>query len=106
MMDYQHIEELEHLYNQLFTIQKCLSEAMEEEVLAKVEFLRACATIEKSEKLSEQAKMIALCARGKEKIATRLLEAEKEVAKAKSAFKVAEHAVNIKKHLGNIQPKG
>jgi hypothetical protein len=35
-------------------------------------------------------------------VADRLIEAEKEVTKCKAGFKVAEHAINIKKHEGKI----
>ena len=104
-IDFSHIEELEHLYEQLSEIRKCLNSALEEEAVARMEFLRACAKVGGMEKLSEQSRFILLCGMGYEDTTRRLIEAEKEVSKAKAGFRVAEHAINIKKHIGNISPR-
>ena len=103
-MDFAHIEELDNLYEQLCNINTCLSAALEEEAKARIEFFKACSNCGAMEKLSEQSRLIVLHSKGFGAVADRLVEAEKEVTKCKAGFKVAEHAINIKKHEGRVQP--
>lgn len=105
MLDYGHIEGLEELYRNLEEIRKILSDALEEDALATIEFYSACAELKLSDKMSEKSRLIELCKAGKKQIVERYVNAEKDVSKAKAGFKVAEHAINVKKHIGNIEGK-
>jgi predicted ATPase len=106
LVDIHSLEELQVILKSFQMITNTLGEELDKNTLIKNRLFKALAKNNVSTKLSEQGQLIELIKCGEDKIVEEYQESEKEVQKLKHAWKYAEHALNTKKHINNIMPKG
>jgi hypothetical protein len=105
-VDIHNLEELQIVLKSFQIITNTLGEELDQNTLLKSQLFKALAKHNVSTKLSEQGQLIELIKKGEDEIVNKYIESEKEVSKLKHAWKYAEHALNTKKHINNILPKG
>ena len=106
LVDYTNIDQLNELYDSLNKIREILNELLDEEAVVMFSFYSALSECGISSKLGEKGMLVELTKSGKGDLVKSYVEIEKEVAKAKNAFRQAMEAINLKKHINNVSPKG
>ena len=105
-VDIHSLEQSMEVLKNFGEITTLLRDSQERNVEIRSRLFRALAKHEVSTKLSERGQEIELIKKGEEKLVDEYLESETEVSNLKHAWKYAEHAVNMKKHINLISPKG
>jgi hypothetical protein len=106
LVDIHNCEELQTILKEFQTITNILGEELEENSLIKSRLYKALAKHEVPTKLSEQGQLIELIKKGEHELVDEYMRSDIEIHKLKHLWKYAEHALNTKKHLNNILPKG
>lgn len=104
-MPIEEVRELYELNEALLSIRKILADLLDDEAVVKNKVYKRIAELNIKDSLSFDAKLIALKRAGEEELTKSFIEVEKDVAKAKNAFRQAEQSINIKKHINNLLPK-
>lgn len=105
-IDYNNIDQLNDLYKSLNDIRVILNELLDEEAEVMFRFYHALHTCGVKTTLGEKGMLTELVKAGQDQLVKDYIQIEKDVHKAKNSFRQALEAINLKKHINNISPRG
>jgi DNA-binding GntR family transcriptional regulator len=106
LLDIHNLEELQVILKSFQMITNTLGEELDRSSLLKSQLYRALAKHDVSTKLSEHNQLVELMKKGEHELVDEYMKSDIEISKLKHAWKYAEHALNTKKHMNNVMPKG